>query len=137
MNYYKTIEEEAKDFTENYRDDIIDVIKENKDEDADYIYDEAIYQKWDLNDKIFEWLDTAWYGFLRREFFKDCTTELMSAAKILDESIRVETDEGIWEGQEPVKAIMSQAFYTVYNDLYNEIEKQIKEMINKELKKLH
>ena len=137
MNYYKTIEEEAKDFTENYRDDIIDVIKENKDEDADYIYDEAIYQKWDLNDKIYEWLDTAWYGFLRRGFFKDCTTELISAAKILDESLEIETDEGLWEGQEPVKAIMSQAFYTVQNDLYNEIEKQIKEMINKELKKLH
>ena len=127
--YYDEIKEEAKDFIDNYKEELDEIIKENKDETADYIFDEAIYQKWDLTDKVHEWLDGIWYGFLRRDFCEECETELSSAAKILDESDERETDKGLWEGQEPEQAIQTQAFFTAKLDLGFEIERQIKELI--------
>jgi hypothetical protein len=127
--YYEEIKEEAKDFIENYDEELRDIIRSNKDESKNYIFDEVIYQQWDLIDKIHEWLDSAWYGFLRRDFCGDCDTELVSAVKILDESNERETDSGLWEGQEPEDAIKTQAFYTARTDLYFEIERQLKVFI--------
>lgn len=127
--YYEEIKEETKDFIDNYKEELEEIIKENKEETKDYIFDEAIYQKWDLTDKIHEWLDSAWYGFLRRDFAEDCKTELSSAVKILEESEEKETDSGLWEGEDPEKAIQTQAFFTTRQDLHFEIEKQIKNLI--------
>ena len=128
--YYESINEMASDFVSQYEDEIKEIIKENKKSDAKYIFDEMIYQKWDLTDKLHEWLDSAWYGFLRSDWCENCNTEFLSAAKLLDESNEIETDSGLWEGQDPKDAIMTQAFFTARSDLYFETEKIIKEMIN-------
>ena len=127
--YYGAINEMAKDFIEEYEEEIKEIIKENKDRDKKYIFDEAIYQNWDLIDKVHEWLDSAWYGFLRQDWAKDYRTELMSCVEIIDESEETETDQGLWEGQEPQEAIKTQAFFTARNDLYFIIEKLIKEFM--------
>jgi len=128
--YYQSINEMADDFVENYKDELNEIMKENKKKGADYIFNEAIYQNWDLNDKLHEWLDSAWYGFLRSDWCEECNTEFSSCAKLLDESNEVETDSGLWEGQDPKDAIMTQAFFTARTDLSFEIEKIIKKMIN-------
>jgi len=128
--YYESINEMADDFVSEYKDEIKEIIKENKDRKPDYIFDEAIYQKWDLTDKLHEWLDSAWYGFLRSDWCKECVTEFSSCAKLLDESNEVETDSGLWEGQDPKDAIMTQAFFTARIDLYFQVEKLIKGIIN-------
>jgi len=133
MNYYDLIEEEAKDFVENFREDLEKLVKDNKGKKKEYILEEVIENEWDLSDKIYEWLDGIWYGFLRNAYFEDCPSELMSCAKIIDESHEVETDRGLWDNEEPQKAIISQAFFTVENDLYfqvkNELENYLEEKI--------
>ena len=137
--YYDAIGEMARDFVGNYKEELETilpilenaVIKENKDaeKDNDYIFDRAIYQKWDLIDKIHKWLDSAWYGFLRKGWAEDCKSELASCVRIIDESEELERDNGLWEGQEPTKAIQTQAFFTAKLDLQIFIEKLIKEKI--------
>jgi len=128
--YEETIEEMAEDFIEEHKEELTEIIRENKDRTEDYIY-EVIYQEWDLLDKIHEYLDGGWYGFLRSDFLNDCKTELSSCAKLLELVRNPEDDYGLWEGQEPQKAIETQAFFSVRADLYFTIEKKIKKMINK------
>lgn len=129
QTYYETIEEEAKDFVDEYKTELEETIKENKKKTPDYIFDEAIYQKWDLNDKLHEWQNSNWYGFLRSDWCEDCKTELSSAVKVLELSLEEETDTGLWEGQTPQEAIITMAFFTARIDLYSAVEKLIKEMI--------
>ena len=126
--YYQAIKDLADDFISDYGDEIKEIIKENKEKTEEEIWEE-IYQNWDLNDKIWEFLDSAWYSFLRDEWCEDRKTELSSAVKVIEESNEVETDSGLWEGKEPEDAIMSQAFATAGNDLYFELEERIKQMI--------
>lgn len=130
--YYGLIDEMTDDFLENYEDEIKEQIKEQGEKVTDVIFDN-IYQEWDLNSKIHEWLDSSWHGFLREDCFENFNSELTTCAFILDESDEVETDSGLWEGQEPKKAIQTQAFFTVKSDLYFKIEKKIKEKIEKML----
>lgn len=134
-DYYKEIEDEADEFMNDHEDELLEIIKENKDQDEDYIFDEAIYQSWDIHDKIHEQLDNNWHGFLRRDWLKEYDSELTSCARILDESNEVETDGGLWEKQEPREAINTQAFFTVRGDLYWELESKIKELIKNERSK--
>jgi len=129
--YYQAIKDLADDFISEYKDELREIIKENKEKTDEEIWDE-IYQNWDLNNKIFEFLDSAWYGFLRSDWCEDRNTELSSAVKVIEESNEVETDSGLWEGKEPEEAIMGQAFFTAENDLYFEIEDRIKQMIKDE-----
>jgi len=127
--YDEAIEEMAEDFIAYYKEEITEMIKENKDKDEGYIFDEVIYQKWDITDKIHEWLDSDWYGFLRSDFLDECKTQLSSCAEIIDSVHEIETDSGLWDGQEPEEAIMTKAFFSVRNDLYWAVEKKIKELI--------
>lgn len=126
--YYDQIDEEVNDFMEYWKEDIAEIIKENITQNEDEIFEE-IYQEWDLNDKIHEFLDNNWFNFLREEPFEKFNSELTTCAFILDESDEVETDSGLWEGQEPKQAIQTQAFFTVRNDLYNRVEGKIRELI--------
>jgi|TARA_Y100000310_G_C20475388_1_gene712129 acyl carrier protein len=128
--YNEEIEDEAKEFIEYHKEDIKDIITENNEEDEEFIFDECIYQDWDLNDKIHEWADSGWFGFLRRDCFNEAKTELTSCAMILELCNNKETDYGLWENQEPTRAINTQAFFSVRNDLYSEIEEKLKEFIS-------
>jgi len=128
-NYYQEIEDEAIDFINNYEEEINETIKENKDEEPEDIFWKLDDSPFYLNDKVHEWLDNAWYGFLRSDFCENEKTELASCVKILDESENRETDSGLWEGQEPEKAIQTQAFFTARTDLYEEIRKQVINLI--------
>ena len=127
--YSEEIENEADEFVEEYKEELTEIIKENKDRTEDYIFDEPIYQEWDLNSKIHEWVDSIWYGFIRRDFLKDFNSELSSYARILDECKEKETDSGLWDGQEPKEAIQTQAFFSVRNDIYWSVEEKIKKLI--------
>jgi len=124
--YYELIEEYAKDFIEYYKEEIEEIIKENKDSIANVF--EIFYQEWDLNGKIHEWLDSCWYGFLRESVFDKFNTEFLTCAFIIEES---NNPSCMWEGEDPQETIITQAFYTVRNDLYFKIEEMIKEMIDK------
>jgi len=126
--YYQAIKELADDFISDYRDEIREIIAENKEKTDEKIWDE-IYQNWDLNEKIWEFLDSTWYSFLRSDWCEDRKTELSSAVKVIEESNEVETDSGLWEGKEPEDAIITQAFATAENDLYFELEDRIKQLI--------
>jgi len=55
----------------------------------------------------------------------------VSCTRITEESDETETDSGLWEGLEPIKAISTQAFFTARGDLYFALEPKIKEMIDK------
>ncbi len=129
--YYKLIENEAKNFIEENKEELEKLIKENIEEEAEFIFDEVIYQEWDLNDKIHEYLDGVWYGFLREDVFNEYNTEFLTCSAILELSDEAETDTGLWEGAEPQEAIQTQAFFTVKNDLYFKVEELIKELIDK------
>lgn len=126
--YYEQIDEEVNDFMEYWKEDFGKIINENIGQTEDEIFEE-IYQEFDLNDKIHEFLDNGWFSFLREEPFEQFNSELTSCAFILDESDEVETDSGLWSGQEPKQAIQTQAFFTVRNDLYFRIEEKVKELI--------
>ncbi|MCD6492420.1 MAG: hypothetical protein J7K36_01240 [Archaeoglobaceae archaeon] len=129
MTYDEALDSMAKDFIDCYKEELQEIIEENIDEDEDYIFDEEIYQNWDLIDKIHEWLDTSWYSFLREEFLDDCKTEFSSCARILDFVREEETDSGLWEGQDPEQATQTKAFFSVRNDLYWIIRDKILELI--------
>ena len=133
QTYYQAIEESAKDFLDNYKEEIDEIIEENKNKDKEFILNEAVYQKWCLNDKILEWLDSDWYSFLRGEWCDDRGTEPGASAKILEESKNIETDSGLWEGKEPMETVQAQAFFTARNDLLEETEKQLKNYIDRRL----
>lgn len=100
--YYELIEEMAADF--------IEYTKEQADEDI-RIDNHNYFHDW-----VSDYWHSAWGGFLREEIFDDFDTELTTAAKIIEISDEVATDSGLWEGQEPKDAIISQAYYTGERD---------------------
>lgn len=110
MVYYeKDVEQEAKDFLDNHEDDLKEAIKEGKDFDRN-----------DIDD-----LD-SWF----HEEITDRAYSLEDAAFVLAHSSEVETDSGLWEGQDPGDAISTQAAFTFSNDVWfkcEEIYKEIKE----------
>ncbi|MGB9677756.1 MAG: hypothetical protein ACPLZ9_03970 [Candidatus Ratteibacteria bacterium] len=132
--YYQTIKEYAKDFVDEYKDEIIEIVNDLSDkgyeieEIINYLYDEYY-----LDDKIIEYLDNYWYGFLRSEFCDDCKTELSSAIKIIEESENEETDDSLWDGMSPEDAVLTKAFWTTRNDLAIEVKRLVETLVEEEV----
>jgi hypothetical protein len=94
-NYYDYVQKEAKSLFMDQRKELFNTVKE---ESVD------LYEFFD--DSIFEWVDS--------EFIR---IDLHDCADILESSNNVETDSGLWEGQEPLKAVETMAFFTYRADL--------------------
>lgn len=126
-NYYDEINKEAKMFIDDYEDEITELMKEKADKDYSL---EGFQDDFNLYEKVHEWLDGAWYGFLRRDCFEPYKSELLSSASVLEESENVETDNGLWEGQEPTEAIQTMAFFTARNDLTEAIRERLSGLLS-------
>ncbi len=130
--YSETIDEYAQDFIAEWKEELEKIIQEELKAgwDENYVFDESIYQDWDIYDKLHNFLDGAWYSFLREDWAGDYDSELTTCARILDLSRNVEEDSGLWEGKEPAEAIATQAFFTTRSDLYYRVEELLKELIS-------
>lgn len=96
FKYYSNyVEEESNQVVEESKVDLKDELEKGSVNLDDY-----------FDDIIFEHVDS--------EFIYH---DLMDSANILEQSDNVETDSGLWEGEEPVKAVQTQAFFTLRNDL--------------------
>lgn len=99
-NYKEYIDNEARSFVDEYEDELLDEIKDGNTDVYEFVNDYRVYE-WVDNDFIY--------------------VDLTDSAEILEQSDNVETDYGLWEGQEPVEAIKTQAFFTYRNDLSDKI----------------
>jgi hypothetical protein len=107
MDYSKDITQEAKDFIEQHEDDIKEAIKNDA--------------EWDYNDM--EFLDSSWHSDI-----VDRSYSLEDAAYIVENSDNTESDSGLWEGQEPRDALVTQAAYSYANDVWFECQRIYDEM---------
>lgn len=106
MEYNQIIEKEA-----------IDFIIEHEDMFKEAIVDE-IESTYDISE-----FDTALH-----ENITDRAYTLMDAAFVIENSDNPEDDSGMWEGQEPEKALKTQAAYTFRNNVDTEITDQYNEL---------
>jgi len=114
-NYYEYVSNEAESFVGEYIEELIEDI-ENGNTDVYSFIDDYRLHEWCDNDFIY--------------------VDLIDSAEIIDQSNNVETDSGLWEGQEPQEAIKTQAFFTYRNDMYWEIKEQVEEKLNDRLSEL-
>jgi hypothetical protein len=97
VNYQEDVEKEAKDFLAQHEDEFKEAIKEGKDFDYNDI------------DGLDEWV---------HEELTDRSYSVTDAAFVIDNSDNVETDRGLWEGQDMQEALQTQAAYTFSNDVF-------------------
>ena len=95
-NYHQYVREQARNFRNEYINELLDEIHEGSTDAYEFIQDSKLHE-WCDNDFIY--------------------VGLLDSAEILDQSDYVETDFGLWDGQEPRDAIETQAFYTYRRDL--------------------
>lgn len=110
-NYVDKLESEARFFIGKYITNIIEEIKEGNTDIYRFIQDSKLHE-WCENDFTY--------------------INLIDSANIIDQSENVEQDSGLWEGQEPMRAIETQAFYTYKGDLYS----TIKDLLEDDLEKI-
>jgi hypothetical protein len=115
QNYYGYISDQAKMFVDEHKEDIIVEIRDGNTDVYDMLSDSRIHE-WVDNDFIY--------------------VDLVDSAHIIEQSDNVETDWGLWEGQEPMEAIKSQAFFTYRNDLLYSVKDLMEEELESELTKL-
>lgn|SRR5690606_3281756 len=99
-NYKEYVDNEARSFVDEYEDELLDEIKNGNTDVYEFVNDYRVHE-WVDNDFIY--------------------VDLTDSAEILEQSDNVETDFGLWEGEEPVEAIKTQAFFTYRNDLSNKV----------------
>lgn len=95
-NYDQYVSTEAKNVVDEYKVSIVEELQSGKLDIYDF-FDEKVHD-WVDNDLIY--------------------IDLHDCANILEQSDNKETDSGLWEGLEPMKAIEAQAFFTYRNDLH-------------------
>lgn len=118
-NYYQEAESDARETVREYQDTILEQL-EDKGEASDDLYND--YGNGDS---------------YHHECHVDKWYNLTEAAELLDElSAYEETDTGLWEGQEPRRAIGTQAaytygiaVYTFWSDLIKEINDEAETII--------
>lgn len=102
-NYELYCQEQAKLLFNDDRSDFMDYLKEGSIRFYDF-FDDSVHN-WADNDFIY--------------------VDLLDSAEILDQSNNVETDSGLWQGEEPRKAIATQAFFTYRGDLFNALKDEV------------
>lgn len=114
-NYKEYVDNEARSFVDEYEDELLDEIKNGNTDVYEFVNDYRVHE-WVVNDFIY--------------------VDLTDSAEILEQSDNVETDFGLWEGQEPVEAIKTQAFFTYRNDLSNKVINIFKSVLQDKLNEL-
>jgi hypothetical protein len=86
----------------------------------EYFLDEIVSRAFDDRDEVPTGID-EWSDSYHHETHVDRSYSLMEAAEILDQLSKYEeTDRGLWEGQEPRDAVITQAAFTYGNAVYQE-----------------
>lgn len=116
--YNEQLEWRARSFIEEY---------DHHREPGELLSDHSTFE-----DFLWEDWDAGWYGFLREELFDDFNSELTTCAKIIELSDNTETDSGLWDGQEPKKAIEAQAYYSAMNDFREIVREMEEELLDEE-----
>ena len=137
--YKRELENIAATFMEYYNDELLDVIeghididllrKDKTKENEEQIFKAGVCEDWDLDFKVYDWLDIAWFKLLDAEFLKNCETDLDKYRKLLALVKNVEKDERLWRSCEFEQEVRLKAFYSVKNDLYKIIEAKIRKFI--------
>lgn len=109
-NLYKFVQEEAETLLKDIEDEL---------------RDEVVLSGMDVT----EFLDEHVFSHVDNLFI---STDLHDYAHILDQSDNVETDTGLWEGLEPIKAVQSMAFFTFRTDLTESLNEQVKSLLEDE-----
>lgn len=109
MDYQDDIEQEARDFIQGIRDDVVGAMVEG--------------HEWDRND-----IDNLDESF--DESITDRAYTLQDAAYIIAECENEETDSGLWEGQQPEDAIQTKAAFSFSLDVWFKCEEMYKELID-------
>lgn len=115
QNYSEYVVGQANDFYSEYIDEAITEIKDGNTDMNEFLNDSRIHE-WVDNDFIY--------------------VDLLDSAQILDQSDNIEDDSGLWEGQEPVEAIKTQAFFTYRNDLSCAVDEIFSERLQTRLTEL-
>lgn len=106
-NYPAKAKEDARDAVEYFQDDIVKAIIENEGE---------------VDTGILDWSESY-----HHETHIDKSYSLLEAATLLDQLDDFEeTDSGIWEGQAPREAIITQAAFTYGNAVASEFDDLMK-----------
>lgn len=114
-NYYGYIADQAKMFVDEYKEDVFAEVKDGNTDAYDLLNDSRVH----------EWVDN---NFIY--------VDLIDSAHIIEQSDNVETDYGLWEGQDPQEAIKAMAFFTYRNDLYYAVKELFEEELDSELTNL-
>jgi len=99
VKYDAEVRTEAVDFIDEMLDEFIEAMQN----ESDYFFEG------DVEDRFFENVGDRSYT-------------LTDAAFVIENSDNVETDSGLWEGQEPAEALETQAAFTFSNDVRSEVE---------------
>ena len=99
VRYDAEVRTEAVDFIDEMLDEFIEAMQN----ESDYFFEG------DVEDRFFENVGDRSYT-------------LTDAAFVIENSDNVETDSGLWEGQEPAEALETQAAFTFSNDVRSEVE---------------
>ena len=100
VHYSDEVRKEAVDFIDEMFDEFIEAMQNEE----DYFFSDC-----SVDDRFFECVGDRAYT-------------LTDAAFVIENSDNVETDSGLWEGQDPIDAICTQAAYTFSNDVRIEVE---------------
>jgi hypothetical protein len=115
QNYYGYIQEQAELFVSEHLQEAISEIKDGNTDMQEFITDYRSHE-WVDNDFIY--------------------VDLVDSAHILDQSNNVETDSGLWEGQDPQEAVKTQAFFTYRIDLEEEVRNQFSEKLGEKFEEV-
>lgn len=115
QNYYGYISDQAKMFVDEHKEDVFTEVRDGNTDVYDLLNDS----------KIHEWVDNDFIY-----------VDLIDSAHIIEQSDNVETDYGLWEGQDPQEAIKAMAFFTYRNDLYYAVKELMEEELDSELTNL-
>lgn len=107
-NYNSYVYEQAEEFVDEYADQMVASVIDN----GDSITDE-------IDTYTSEWVDN--------EFIY---TDIIDHATIIRNSSSPEDDSGLWEGQDPERAIETMAYFTYRRDLQADIRDVIQERLD-------
>ena len=104
-----------------YQKEVNDFAKDIFDEIKEEATENEKFNAWDYDDRIHETIDGSSFAIYMN---------LQDAAFVVENADNVETDSGLWEGQEPIDAIKTQAFFTMRWEVTEKLDELLKELEN-------
>lgn len=109
FKYYDSyVTEQAGNLMSDYKDELFDKIRDGESVDLGDFFDTPVHE-WADNDFIY--------------------VDLHDCADILEGSENVETDSGLWNGQDPIAAVKTMAFFTYRTDLMENVKAAAQEQL--------